>query len=182
MPTTISCPHCSARLKLPDSAAGKTVKCPKCNERFQTPAAAAVSASSPQPPKPQAAQPVTQPQTPAPKGNGLKGLVGKSQERVSSAAQGIGQKSSSADQGPPPPAPAAAPSSSVPQSANDGQLRCPKCGSTQVSADKKGFGGGKGCCGWLFFGPLGILCGFCGSKKVLITCLACGKQWLAGKA
>jgi uncharacterized Zn finger protein (UPF0148 family) len=60
-------------------------------------------------------------------------------------------------------------------------LHCPKCGSMQVTANKKGFGAGKSCLGWLLAGPFGILCGFCGSGKIVITCLQCGHQWLAGK-
>ena len=60
-------------------------------------------------------------------------------------------------------------------------VRCPKCGAMQISADKKGYGGGKGCLGWLLAGPIGLLCGFCGSRKILITCLSCGYQWHAGK-
>ena len=30
MPVTVVCPSCSARIKAPDTAIGKTVKCPKC--------------------------------------------------------------------------------------------------------------------------------------------------------
>jgi tellurium resistance protein TerD len=30
-------------------------------------------------------------------------------------------------------------------------------------------------------GGAGLLGGFVGSKKVMITCLKCGKQWEAGK-
>jgi RNA polymerase subunit RPABC4/transcription elongation factor Spt4 len=58
---------------------------------------------------------------------------------------------------------------------------CPKCGSTQITANQKGFGGGKGCCGAVLLGPIGLLCGFCGSNKILVTCLNCGHQWKCGK-
>ena len=56
---------------------------------------------------------------------------------------------------------------------------CPKCGSEQISANKKGFSGGKAAAGLLI--PGGLLWGFHGSKKVIITCLACGKQFNAGE-
>jgi len=62
----------------------------------------------------------------------------------------------------------------------DEQVKCPKCGSTQITADKKGYGVGKAVGGLLLAGPTGLLGGFIGSRKVLITCLNCGKQWKAG--
>jgi tellurium resistance protein TerD len=62
----------------------------------------------------------------------------------------------------------------------DDTLRCPKCGSTQVSADKKGFGFLKAAAGAVLTGGYGLLGGFIGSRKVLVTCLKCGKQWKAG--
>ena len=60
------------------------------------------------------------------------------------------------------------------------EVKCPKCGSTQLSADKKGFGLGKAAGGALLLGPVGLLGGLIGSKKVMITCMKCGKQWKAG--
>ncbi len=59
-------------------------------------------------------------------------------------------------------------------------ITCPKCGSTQVTVQKKGFGGGCACCGALLVGPLGLLCGLHGANKVIITCLKCGNQWSRG--
>lgn len=63
---------------------------------------------------------------------------------------------------------------------SEDQIKCPKCGSTQLNADRKGFGLGKAAGGALLLGPLGLLGGLIGSKKVMITCLKCGKQWKAG--
>jgi tellurium resistance protein TerD len=60
-------------------------------------------------------------------------------------------------------------------------VKCPRCSSTQLTADKKGFGLGKALGGGLLLGPIGLLGGFMGSKKVLITCLKCGHQWKVGK-
>ena len=50
MPTTINCPHCKAKLGVPDNAAGKTIQCPKCQGRTAIPAITApvpVAALSP---------------------------------------------------------------------------------------------------------------------------------------
>jgi uncharacterized paraquat-inducible protein A len=60
--------------------------------------------------------------------------------------------------------------------------RCPKCGSTSISADKKGFGVGKAVMGAAVAGPVGLVAGNIGAKKVRITCLNCGHHWEAGKA
>lgn len=64
----------------------------------------------------------------------------------------------------------------------DATVRCPKCGSTSLSADKKGFGFGKGAAGLIVAGPVaGLLAGGIGSKGVTVTCLSCGHQFKAGK-
>ncbi len=57
---------------------------------------------------------------------------------------------------------------------------CAKCGSTSISADKKGFGVGKAVIGATLVGPIGLTGGNIGAKKVRITCLNCGHQWMAG--
>jgi len=61
------------------------------------------------------------------------------------------------------------------------EIHCPKCGSTQISANKKGFGLGKAAAGALIAGPIGLAGGLFGSNKVIITCLNCGNQWKPGK-
>lgn len=60
-------------------------------------------------------------------------------------------------------------------------LSCPKCKSTQLHAGNKGFGLGKAAAGGILLGPVGLLGGLVGSKKVMITCLKCGHKWQAGK-
>jgi RNA polymerase subunit RPABC4/transcription elongation factor Spt4 len=59
-------------------------------------------------------------------------------------------------------------------------IRCPRCGSTQVTANKKGFGVGKALVGGFLTGGVGLLAGFLGSGEVMVTCVKCGKQWKAG--
>ena len=56
-------------------------------------------------------------------------------------------------------------------------VRCPRCRSTQLTANRKGFGLGKAAAGGLLLGPVGLLGGFLGSSKVKITCLKCGYSW-----
>jgi hypothetical protein len=44
---TISCPHCSQSLELPNHEAGNTVRCPKCEQTFATPASSALASGEP---------------------------------------------------------------------------------------------------------------------------------------
>ena len=47
---TVSCPSCTARLKLPDASfVGKRARCPRCSERFVVELPAAVPAAAPAP-------------------------------------------------------------------------------------------------------------------------------------
>jgi len=75
-------------------------------------------------------------------------------------------------------------------------FHCPKCKSqdihcmitneTSVSSTGGGYGAGKGCLGYLLLGPLGLLCGACGSKQKITTenhqttvwaCKSCGEKF-----
>lgn len=60
------------------------------------------------------------------------------------------------------------------------EIKCPKCGSTQITAQNKGFGLGKAAIGGLALGPVGLLGGLVGSKKINIVCLNCGHKWQPG--
>lgn len=60
----------------------------------------------------------------------------------------------------------------------NGVACCPKCGSTSISANKKGFGIGKAIMGWNLAGPIGLMAGNIHAKKVRVTCLNCGHQWM----
>lgn len=67
-------------------------------------------------------------------------------------------------------------------------MRCPRCGSNNISSIintnrySKGFSGGNACCGYLLFGWPGILCGLCntGDKTTTNTtniCNDCGHRF-----
>jgi hypothetical protein len=59
-------------------------------------------------------------------------------------------------------------------------VRCPKCRCEQFATNRKGFGVAKAAAGGLLLGPVGLLGGLIGRKKVVITCLQCGYQWRPG--
>ncbi len=59
----------------------------------------------------------------------------------------------------------------------DEMMKCPRCGSTSLSGNKKGYGIGKGVVGATIFGPLGLIAGNIGSGKVVITCMKCGHKF-----
>lgn len=62
-----------------------------------------------------------------------------------------------------------------------GQACCPKCGSTSLSANKKGFGLIKGAAGVIVAGPVGVVAAGHGKNKIIVTCLNCGKQFKPGR-
>lgn len=63
----------------------------------------------------------------------------------------------------------------------DSMLKCPRCGSTSLSGNKKGYGVGKGLIGATVVGPFGLVAGNLGSKKVIVTCMNCGHRFKAGR-
>lgn len=68
------------------------------------------------------------------------------------------------------------------QSVQDNNVaRCPKCGSTSLTANKKGFSLAKGALGVATIGAYGVVAAGHGKNKVIVTCLKCGHQWKAGK-
>lgn len=72
--------------------------------------------------------------------------------------------------------------SSTPMSIpKDDVAKCPKCGSSQLHAGDKGFSLGKAAFGNALIGPVGLLGGLLGSKKIMVTCLQCGHKWEAGR-
>jgi tellurium resistance protein TerD len=63
----------------------------------------------------------------------------------------------------------------------DKRLRCPHCGSMELSIQKEGFQAGPACCGAILAGPLGLLCGAKDSNKLNRHCLNCGHKWSVGQ-
>ena len=61
------------------------------------------------------------------------------------------------------------------------KVTCPKCGSDQISANKKGFSAGKAVVGGLLTGGIGLAAGAIGSGKIKITCLNCGNEFKPGE-
>jgi len=57
------------------------------------------------------------------------------------------------------------------------EVRCPNCNSNQIKVLTKGFGLGKAAVGAIALGPIGLLGGLLGSKKIKIVCLKCGHEW-----
>ena len=71
----------------------------------------------------------------------------------------------------------------------DSELKCPKCGSTSITGQKKGYGVVKGGLGALAVGAatggigaiIGLGAGNIGRKKIICTCMNCGHKFKAGR-
>lgn len=68
-------------------------------------------------------------------------------------------------------------------------MKCPYCGSENIQYCTKTSGGGfsffDSCCGYILLGPLGLLCGACGSgtsTKEFWICQNCGRKFSNTKA
>lgn len=57
------------------------------------------------------------------------------------------------------------------------KIRCPKCGSTQIVANKRGFAWIRFILITIFTLGLGLIFGFIGRNKIEITCLNCGHKF-----
>jgi DNA-directed RNA polymerase subunit RPC12/RpoP len=68
------------------------------------------------------------------------------------------------------------------QNQQEEYLCCPRCGSREIHAERKGFSGGKALAGALITGGIGLLAGTIGSNNTQITCLKCGYKFKAGEA
>lgn len=58
-------------------------------------------------------------------------------------------------------------------------VKCPKCSSMSISTSQKGFGKKKAAAGFILFGPIGLLGGMLGGKKVELVCQRWGHKWKA---
>lgn len=67
---------------------------------------------------------------------------------------------------------------------------CPRCKTdgcqiiTETTTSGKDFSAGKGCCGAVLFGTIGIICGLCGEGKQIRSkaywiCPTCGNKFRA---
>ena len=59
-------------------------------------------------------------------------------------------------------------------------MKCPKCGSNEITAQKAGFNAGAAVLGDALLGPIGLLAGAARQNKIIITCLECGHAWTPG--
>ncbi len=59
------------------------------------------------------------------------------------------------------------------------EIKCPKCGSNQITANKKGFSTGRAIAGGLITGNIWVAAaaGGVGMNEIQITCLSCGHTW-----
>ena len=58
-----------------------------------------------------------------------------------------------------------------------GIMHCPKCNSTQLTANPRGYSAGKAITGYALFGVGGLVAGAIGNSKIKITCLSCGHEF-----
>ena len=62
-------------------------------------------------------------------------------------------------------------------------VRCPHCHSDDIRFVTKQMGSdvdaGNACCGYILFGPLGLLCGFTGDRQSITVrkCMNCGHEF-----
>ena len=77
--------------------------------------------------------------------------------------------------------PGAAKRQRIVENRKNGIACCPKCGSTSITANKKGVGIGKAAVGAIVAGPIGLLAGGIGKNKITCTCLNCGHKFKPGK-
>ena len=59
----------------------------------------------------------------------------------------------------------------------ENQMKCPSCGSTSLSGNKKGYSIIKGAIGAAIFGIWGLPAGNIGAKKIKVTCIKCGYEF-----
>ncbi len=56
-------------------------------------------------------------------------------------------------------------------------MKCPKCGSDQLTSHQQGFGAKKAVGGFLVAGPFGLFAGAINKNKLMVACMNCGFQW-----
>jgi len=56
-------------------------------------------------------------------------------------------------------------------------IKCPNCGSMNIRTGQKGFDTGKAFVGSILGGPVGLMWGMKGRKKIEFVCQACNHKW-----
>lgn len=187
MHITFKCPNCGKSLKTSEEHAGKQISCPGCERAVSIPDAPSSpvpepksTVAAPQPPQPPRPSPVQPPPTPSAEWHYMDvdgqqqgpATLAKMKQLVQSGAivketqvwkEGMSEwqplsTTELAKMVPLPPTP-------TQDSLPSGETCCPKCASSEVSANRKGYSLGSG---------------LVGAHKVLLTCLHCGYQWKAG--
>lgn len=69
----------------------------------------------------------------------------------------------------------------IAQMDREGTVYCPKCYSTNLSANKRGFKFGRALVGGMLTFGAGVMAGAVGKNKIEVTCLKCGHTWKAGR-
>lgn len=69
----------------------------------------------------------------------------------------------------------------IAQMDKEGTVYCPKCYSTNLSANKRGFKFGRALVGGMLTFGVGVMAGAVGKNKIEVTCMKCGHTWKAGK-
>ena len=59
----------------------------------------------------------------------------------------------------------------------ENSVKCTKCGSNQITAQKKGYDVKRAAAGAVLVGGIGLIAGAIGSSDINITCLSCGHSW-----
>lgn len=62
--------------------------------------------------------------------------------------------------------------------ASEQLMECPKCHSTNLATNDKGFSLGKAAAGGILLGGVGLLAGVHGSKRIKVNCLNCAHSWV----
>jgi DNA-directed RNA polymerase subunit RPC12/RpoP len=165
------CPRCAARLSSPLEEAGKKDSCPDCGATFTVPGTEELDRVSHD--REIAEQRRDVERLLARRKEDLKRQAAEKIEAARLQSAALRDPRVETEKTPPDP-PKSSPADA------DHPVRCPKCGSSQIAANKRGFGLKNAAVGGILLGPLGLLGGVIGGGKIKITCLKCGTVFEPG--